>query len=120
MFETDEDHSYFLIRLPVHEDFSIAEETARVSDEVTDQATHQVTHLVWVLLAAVTGEMNRADLMAALALKDRVNFRTAYLEPALALGLIEMTQPDSPRSPTQKYRLTTLGKQVLARTEGRI
>ncbi|MDM7856878.1 Fic family protein [Thiopseudomonas acetoxidans] len=32
--------------------------------------------------------------------------------------LIEMTQPDSPRSPTQKYRLTQLGKQVLAVNRG--
>lgn len=52
--------------------------------------------------------------MLALELKDRVNFRDTYLQPALELGLIEMTQPDSPRSPTQKYRLTTLGKQILA------
>nr|WP_217734433.1 hypothetical protein [Advenella alkanexedens] len=58
--------------------------------------------------------MNRAELMLALELKDRVNFRDTYLQPALELGLIEMTQPDSPRSPTQKYRLTTLGKQILA------
>lgn len=27
--------------------------------------------------------------------------------------LIEMTQPDSPRSPTQKYRLTELARQIL-------
>ncbi|MCK9237938.1 MAG: hypothetical protein M0Q29_08675 [Thiopseudomonas sp.] len=32
--------------------------------------------------------------------------------------LIEMTQPDSPRSPTQKYRLTQLDKQVLAVNRG--
>jgi ATP-dependent DNA helicase RecG len=36
-----------------------------------------------------------------------------YLEPALALNLIEMTQPDSPKSPTQKYRLTAKGRQLM-------
>jgi len=66
------------------------------------------------LLQACSGEHNRAELMELLALKDRVNFRQSYLDPALLEGLIEMTQPDSPRSPTQKYRLTDLGKQVLA------
>lgn len=118
VFETDEERSYFLIRLPVHEGFAAVEETARVSDEVVDQATHQVIHQVTpqvkALLSVCAGELNRADLMAALALRDRVNFRQTYLEPALKLGLIEMTQPDSPRSPTQKYCLTPLGKRVLA------
>ncbi|WP_343212393.1 Fic family protein [Advenella alkanexedens] len=66
------------------------------------------------MLLICDAEMNRAELMLALELKDRVNFRDTYLQPALELGLIEMTQPDSPRSPTQKYRLTTLGKQILA------
>lgn len=47
-----------------------------------------------------------------LQLKDRVNFSRMYLEPALALNLIEMTQPDSPKSPTQKYRLTKKGRQL--------
>lgn len=57
--------------------------------------------------------MNRARLMGLLSLKDRVNLRLAYLEPALEQALIEITQPDSPRRPTQKYRLTELGRQVL-------
>jgi hypothetical protein len=33
-------------------------------------------------------------------------FRLVYLRPALDAGLIEMTQPDKPRSSKQKYRLT--------------
>jgi ATP-dependent DNA helicase RecG len=40
-----------------------------------------------------------------------------YLEPALKSELIERTQPDSPRSPTQKYRLTEKGKLLLARKQ---
>jgi len=31
----------------------------------------------------------------------------------LASGLVRMTQPDSPKSPTQKYRLTEKGKGVV-------
>ena len=48
--------------------------------------------------------------MKAVGLKDRVTFARNYLEPALAGAFIEMTQPDSPTSPTQKYRLTEKGK----------
>ena len=61
------------------------------------------------VLAALSGEMSRAALMKALGLKDRVSFLDNYLGPALKLGLVEMTQPGSPRSPTQKYRLTAQG-----------
>ena len=61
------------------------------------------------VLAALSGEMSRAVLMKALGLKDRVSFLDNYLGPALKLGLVEMTQPGSPRSPTQKYRLTVHG-----------
>ena len=46
--------------------------------------------------------MNREQRMSVLNLKDPKYFRQRYLSPA---GLIEMTQPDSPRSLTQKYRL---------------
>lgn len=51
--------------------------------------------------------------MKAVGLKDRVTFTRNYLEPALAGAFIEMTQPDSPTSPTQKYRLTPKGKSVV-------
>jgi ATP-dependent DNA helicase RecG len=39
--------------------------------------------------------------------------RNAYLKPALAVGVIEMTLPDKPRSSNQRYRLTTLGQRWL-------
>jgi len=65
----------------------------------TGQVTGQVTNLIIVL----NGEMLRTQLMQFLKLKDRVNFARKYIEPALDSQIIEMTQPDSPNSPTQKY-----------------
>lgn len=50
--------------------------------------------------------MARQELMAALELKDRNHFTNAYLKPALAAGVIEMTLPDKPKSSQQKYRKT--------------
>ena len=47
----------------------------------------------------------------ALQLKHRQSFRKTYLLPALSKGLIAMTQPDHPQSPTQKYYLTEKGEQ---------
>ena len=56
--------------------------------------------------------MSRAELVDALGLSDRKHFTRTYLQPGLGAGLVEMTLPDSPRSRSQRYRLTALGRQV--------
>ena len=81
--------------------------------EGVEQVTQQVTQQVEKLLAACTSELSRSELMKAVRIRDRVSFSRNYLEPALAESLIEMTQPDSPKSPTQKYRLTAKGRVLL-------
>ncbi len=73
----------------------------------------RLSRAVRMLLDAIEGEMSRARLMKAIGIKDRVTFTDYYLSPALKLGLVEMTQPNSPRSPTQKYRLTAKGERCL-------
>ncbi len=83
---------------------------------ITGQAPQQVTQQVMKLLVACNGEQSRADLMQAVEIKDRVSFARNYLDPAIEADLIEMTQPDSPQSPTQKYRLTEKGRQRLKGT----
>ena len=49
-------------------------------------------------------------MMAALKLGGRRNFLEKYHSSAVDGGLVEVTQPNSLRSPTQKYRLTDKGK----------
>jgi ATP-dependent DNA helicase RecG len=51
-------------------------------------------------------DMSRLDLDAA-KLKHRPTLMSNYLQPALDAGLVEMTQPHSPNSPTQKYLLVS-------------
>jgi ATP-dependent DNA helicase RecG len=63
-------------------------------------------------LKIIKGEMSVVEMMMALKLGGRRNFLEKYLSPAIEFGLIEMTQPDSPRSPTQKYRLTEKGREL--------
>ena len=59
-------------------------------------------------------ESNLDDfLKAILGLKDEKHFRTAYQQPAIAAGLIEMTVPDKPHSRLQKYRITPKGLALL-------
>lgn len=115
IFETEEDCSYFLVRLPVHEAFyqpeTLDEEITPTVHQVTDQVTDQVKRL---LNALANEPLSVKTLLSSLSLLHRPTLMQNYLQPALDAKLVEMTQPDSPRSPTQKYRLTALGKQLLA------
>jgi len=52
--------------------------------------------------------------MKCIGLNHRPTFIYDYLQPAIQAGFVEMTQPDSPKSPTQKYRLIAKGKAILA------
>jgi len=50
------------------------------------------------------------QFLITLQLRHRPTFLYDYLQPALETGLVEMTQPASPKSPTQRYRLTKKGR----------
>ena len=82
------------------------------TDQVIDQVTDQVKHLLAIL--NTTPALKAIELMERLNLKHRPTFRANYLKPALAAKLIEMTKPNSPRSPQQKYRLTPKGATLLS------
>ena len=86
------------------------------SDQVGDQVSDQVSRLLMVMNVKRKGSTawNSKNLMQALSLSHRPTFRNNYINPALAQGWIEQTQPDSPRSPTQGYRLTAKGLGWLA------
>ena len=61
------------------------------------------------------GALGRIAAQQILGLKSQANFRECYLEPVLEAKLIEMTMPNSPNSPTQKYKLTEKWKSTLAK-----
>ena len=107
LFETDDDRLSFVIRLPRHP-LSLVPTVGE--GEVTGEVTGEVERL----LRAVDDEMSRQQIQAALGLKGEEHFRTAYLKPALAMKVIEMTLPDVPRSSKQRYRLTALGQRWLS------
>ena len=58
-------------------------------------------------------EASIIELMERLAIKQKKDFYRRYIRPALASHIIVPTQPDSLHSPTQKYRLTEKGRQLL-------
>ena len=75
----------------------------------TPEVTPYVTPEVRKMLSILKGEMSRKEIQQILGLKDEKHFRTAYQQPAIAAGLIEMTVPDKPNSRLQKYRITPNG-----------
>jgi ATP-dependent DNA helicase RecG len=135
-FETDDERSYFLIRLPVHTQTIRESDSGNVTAQDTTQdtthdhttitiqdTTQDTTHdrlplrvppLVVQLLEACQDEMSREALQERLGLVNRRHFRSAYLLPALELDLLERTLPDTPTSRYQKYRISALGRTWLA------
>lgn len=83
-------------------------------EAVTPVLTPEVTPEVLRMLEVISGEMSRAQIMAALGLSDEKHFREHYQQAAVAAGLIEMTIPEKPQSRSQKYRLTHKGRERLA------
>ena len=87
----------------------VPSEREQVGEQVREQVAVPLPKGVARLLKAFKGDMSVVEMMMALKLGGRRNFLEKYLSPAIELGFVEMTQPDSPRSPTQKYRLTAKG-----------
>ena len=122
-FDSDDDRTSFLIRLPVHTaveqqsgkiGFSAVtgEVTGEVAEREIEGFTGEVTGEVMRLLDVINEEMQRRAIQDALGLTHQDHFRRAYLLPALAAGVIEMTIPDKPQSSRQRYRLTQKGRRL--------
>ena len=101
---------YLLVGLHEEPKALAPSEREQVGEQVREQVNMEVPKGVARLLKVLKGEMSVLDMMVALKLGGRRNFLEKYLAPSIELGLVEMTQPNSPRSPTQKYRLTAKGK----------
>jgi hypothetical protein len=51
-------------------------------------------------------ESSAVDLMNILGRTNRTKFKLAIIYPLIDQGFIELTIPDKPKSPNQKYRIT--------------
>ena len=80
----------------------------RMSEEATAQATAQATVQVdpfkaEQVLAYCREPRSRDEIMDHLGLKHREHFRLDILLPLIEGGLLELTVPEKPNSPKQKY-----------------
>ena len=54
-----------------------------------------------------------SKLRVILGYTNATKFKNSYIVPLMEQGLVVMSQPDKPNSPTQKYYLTEKGKRVI-------
>ena len=113
-FETDEDRTYYLVRLPAHSSAKVATPEAGAHDEAHEPMTNVEER---ILASCVSEPRSTPELLHALGYKSRTgNFKRA-LTRLLDAGYLEMTMPDAPRSKKQKYRLTDRGRDALKNME---
>ena len=108
------------MEFPFSASYQAALSPAAVTGQVTGQVTGEVTEEVERLVSVLEGAMKRTELQQALGLKHRDHFRSGYLLPALAAGLVAMTLPDMPSSGRQQYRLTVKGLALRSGLAGRV
>lgn len=65
------------------------------------------------LLSKMVKPMSAKVMREYCGQKDATYFKTKVIDVLIAEWLVAMTQPDSPKSPTQKYYLTEAGKALL-------
>ena len=60
------------------------------------------------ILKNCKSESSAIELMEILNRTNKSKFKNAIINPLIENGFFELTNPDKPKSPTQKYRLTNL------------
>ena len=58
------------------------------------------------ILKNCQNESSAIELMEILNRTNKSKFKNAIINPLIENGFFELTNPDKPKSPTQKYRLT--------------
>jgi len=104
VFETDDERTYFLVRLPLHPAMIEAHDEAPVQLSDTERR---------VLRALEGGARSVPEIAASLNYQNRSGHLKRALERLDRLGLIALTLPGKPRSKNQKRTLTVKGRRML-------
>jgi ATP-dependent DNA helicase RecG len=101
---------------------SSAEEAKLVTDQadagrpslVTDQVLRGLTDHQKTILDAADVPRSLAELLDLAGVTHRTFFRRKHLQPLVNAGLVQMTDPENPQNPDQKYVLTEAGVELKA------
>ena len=130
IFETDENRTWFQVKLPIHPAFAdmVENPIANPSDDsITSQLGTLVSSLVSnlvssesiyqdfakILLFIGNGAFKRDNILRHIGLTNQTYNYQNYIEPLEKAGLIEKTLPDKPQSPKQRYILSAQGKSLI-------
>ena len=114
-FRQDEDFTMVMWRKGQDEDTSkgqSATDESLSSHQVIIKLSSSIPS-IGALLQNMVKPMSAKEMRQFCGLKDSTYFKSTVINPLIAVGVIAMTQPDSPRSPTQKYYLTESGKSLI-------
>ena len=79
---------------------------------------HVFSETQWSILDYATEPRTFAELMQETRYSHRRNFRVIHLGPLIELKLVEMTMPEKPSSPRQKYVTTITGGKLRSKHFG--
>jgi ATP-dependent DNA helicase RecG len=91
------------------------EPTAQATEQAGSERSQLVQSLVklsavqWQIVGFTDTPRSATELLNHVGLKQRAFFKRQHLEPLLAGGILQMTVPDKPTSPSQRYVLTEAG-----------
>ena len=135
IFKTDEDRTYFITTLLIHEEaLSEVQPEHQAHDKNTKHITPKnLSKLVLSLsqvcpksmpveiavniLWSARNEINLRTLMEITKKTNRSRFRKNFVTPLIKSGLLEQTIPDKPKSSNQKYVATAKAKNWLNLTK---
>ena len=90
----------------------VEETTQKTTPQATPQVTPQANRQVLILNFCKIIR-SREEIQKHIQINDRVYFRLNILNPLIKDGLIELTLPDKPNSPNQKYKITKKGQDYI-------
>jgi ATP-dependent DNA helicase RecG len=103
-FDTDEDRSYFITRLPIHP------KAVGIQPSGAQSRVQSGAQSVMVMSALIQKPLSMNELVMALGLKSKTGSLKRTVSELLSQELIEYTVPEKPSSRLQKYRMTSKGK----------
>ena len=116
-FEFDEDHSYFMVRLPVNpqaeEITAIGRPESGVESGVESGAESEM--VIAILDHLQGGVLGKKDLAERLGKARPTGYLNDLVRKMVSSVLIEFTIPEKPNSRMQKYRITEKGRYLLKR-----
>ena len=107
--ETDKQRSFFLIDIPVHEGYGNIVEL----HDASVNASVNVNQREYDILRFCKEPQSRRDILSHIGVIYHSKNYTRFIEPLIEMGLLELTIPDKPKSPNQKFKLTDKGNNFI-------